>query len=76
MLCVKEERNGAEFLGFAPLTFVPWDKDAIEVNDLTEEETGWLNEYQEMVYDQIGSKLPKEEREWLYKVTRPLGNEV
>lgn len=76
MLCVKEERNGAEFLEFAPLTFVPWDKDAIEVNDLTEEETGWLNEYQEMVYDQIGSKLPKEEREWLYKVTRPLGNEV
>lgn len=67
--CVEEE-NG--FYGFRPLTYVPFDMDAIDFDLLSESEKRVLNIYHEMVYLKIGKLLKKEEQEWLYQTTRPI----
>lgn len=67
--CV-EEANG--FYGFRALTFVPFDRDAIDENLLNFKEKSILNTYHKQVYDRIGMSLKKEERDWLYEVTKPI----
>jgi Xaa-Pro aminopeptidase len=68
--CVEEE-NG--FYGFRPLTFVPFDRDAIEPSLLNKDEKMILNSYHQQVYDKIGIYLSKEEKSWLQQQTAPIG---
>ena len=60
------------FLRFEPLTLCPIDKRPIIVEDLSEEERQWLNEYHKMVYDRLAPHLTPEEVEWLAKACAPV----
>ena len=66
ILCVKREKNEyGQFMGFEPLTFVPFDRQAIDETLMSDAERGLLNEYHQMVYEKISAFLEPEEREWL-----------
>lgn len=66
ILCVKREKNEyGQFMGFEPLTFVPFERRAIEKKFMNEEERMLLNTYHDMVYKKISAFLEPEEREWL-----------
>lgn len=67
--CVEEE-NG--FYGFRPLTFVPFDREAIEASLLNNREKNILNSYHKQIYDRISIYLGEEERLWLKKETEPV----
>lgn len=67
--CVEEE-NG--FYGFRPLTFVPFDREAIDPSLLNKEEKFILNSYHQQVYDKINIYLREEEKIWLKEETNPI----
>jgi len=67
--CV-EEKNG--FYGFRPLTFVPFDREAIDPSLLNKEEKFILNSYHQQVYDKINIYLREEEKIWLKEETNPI----
>lgn len=67
--CVEEE-NG--FYGFRPLTFVPFDREAIEPSLLNHHEKYILNSYHKQIYDRINIYLGEEEKLWLKKETAPI----
>ena len=64
--CIEKEKG---FYGFCPLTFVPFDREAIEPKLLNDEEKCILNFYHEEVCSKIGMYLNDEERVWLEKET-------
>ena len=57
---------------FEPITYVPIDLDAINLDLLREDEKAWLNAYHKQVYDIIAPHLTKEEEEWLRIYTREI----
>lgn len=66
ILCVKREKTGyGQFMGFEPLTFVPFDRDLIEPRLLDSKEREFLNNYHRRVYENISPYLDKDEKEWL-----------
>lgn len=67
--CVEEE-NG--FYGFRPLTFVPFDREAIEPSLLNNREKFILNSYHKQVCDKINICLGEKEKEWLKEETAPI----
>lgn len=64
--CIEKEKG---FYGFCPLTFVPFDREAIEPKLLNDVEKCILNFYHEEVCSKIGMYLNDEERVWLEKET-------
>lgn len=62
ILCV-ERNNG--FLGFEPLTLVPYDKELINIDELSKEEKSILSDYNKKVYETLKPFLSVEEKEWL-----------
>ena len=62
ILC-KEKDNG--FLGFEPLTLVPYDRELINIDELNEEEKRVLAGYNEMVYENISPFLSFGEQMWI-----------
>ncbi|MCD7825728.1 MAG: aminopeptidase P family protein [Clostridiaceae bacterium] len=73
ILCVKREKNEyGQFMGFEPLTFVPFERDAIDAAQLSERERQLLNQYHEQVFEKIGGFLSRQEREWLADVCAPV----
>ena len=68
LLCVKK----GEALGFEPLTLVPFDLDAINVGELSDEERAWLNDYHTKVFDSVSPLLDEEHRHYLARVTRAI----
>lgn len=74
LVCVRRlENDRGVFLGFEPLTLVPFDRDAILTERLTEEELDWLNAYHRRVYQEISPYLNEEERRWLAEAAGELG---
>jgi Xaa-Pro aminopeptidase len=69
LLCVEDAEG---FLRFETLTFVPFDRDAIDTAYMSDRELDLLNTYHQQVYEKISPYLEGEECEWLYEVTRPL----
>lgn len=67
ILCIKKDSNN---LAFKPITFVPFDLNAIDVKILTNEEIKWLNDYHKMVYNTLEKYLNKKERKFLLNETR------
>jgi Xaa-Pro aminopeptidase len=39
---------------------------------LTEDETEWLDDYHERVFEVVGPRLREKERDWLETATKPL----
>lgn len=71
IVCRKGAKNEyGQFMYFEPLTFVPFDLDAIEVSQLNETEKSWLNAYHKEVYEKVAPLLTTEEAEWLKEYTR------
>lgn len=61
-----------KFMGFDTLTLVPYERDAILKEELSEKEREWLNAYHEKVFRTIGPCLDEKERDWLKDVTEKL----
>lgn len=59
-----------QFMYFEPITFVPFDLDAIDVSLLSMKEKQLLNDYHRQVYEKISPYLTEEEKEWLKVYTR------
>lgn len=67
----KETIDSDVFLAFESLTFVPFEREAIDVSLLTEKELAWVNRYQQEVYAKCSPFLNEAERTWLAAVTEP-----
>lgn len=66
MLCRELEKNEfGRFMGFEALTLVPYERDAIIADELTNEERGWLNAYHAKVVEAVGPYLDVQELAWL-----------
>lgn len=72
LVCKGEKNEYGQFMYFEPITYVPFDLDALNPDLLTAEEKVWLNEYHKTVYDTISPYLNEEEKEWLKEYTREI----
>jgi Xaa-Pro aminopeptidase len=73
MLCRKGEKNEyGQFMYLEPLTMVPFDRDAIDPQLLTERELMLLNEYHKKVYETLSPYLEGEVLQWLRTATLEL----
>ena len=71
LLCVKEEETEyGQFMGFEEVTLVPFDLDGILPEQMQPDEIDYLNNYHEMVYNNIAPHLTGKERQWLREATR------
>ena len=68
ILCIEKEG----LYGFEPLTFCPFDKDAILPECLTDAEREWLNDYHRQVYEKISPLVDEETKQWLKEASRTL----
>jgi Xaa-Pro aminopeptidase len=59
------------FLGFRPLTWVPYDLAPLVAGILDEDELTWLNEYHASVLEKLSPLLTPSERGWLAEKCRP-----
>lgn len=70
LVCAARQTNSyGTFLGFEPLTMVPFDRDAILWDTLSEKELRWLAAYHQKVYESLAPHLLEEERQWLRETT-------
>lgn len=66
LLCVDRQTTAdGIFYGFEPLTFVPLERDLLDVRYLTPETRTLLNRYHKEVLEKIAPFLNDEERQWL-----------
>ena len=73
MLCRKGEKNEyGQFMYLEPLTMVPFDRDAIDPQLLTDRELALLNAYHKKVYDTIAPYLEEDDLAWLTKATEEI----
>ncbi len=69
---VKKEENGYDtYLGFEVLTLAPIDVTPVIWEDMTREETEFLNDYHKTVYEKLSPYLDTETAEWLKDHTAP-----
>ncbi len=73
ILCCKGALNEyGQFMYFEPITFIPFDLDAIDPDVMTAEDRKMLNDYHKKVYEKIAPLLDEEERAFLEKYTRAI----
>ncbi|MBE5890932.1 MAG: aminopeptidase P family protein [Lachnospiraceae bacterium] len=73
LVCRKGEKNEyGQFMYFEPITYVPFDLDAIDKNQMTDREVGYLNAYHKMVYEVLAPHFEGEELAWLKEATRTI----
>ena len=73
ILCVKGARTShGQFMCFENLTMVPFDREGILPELLTEAQRETLNSYHRQVYETLAPYLPDGEKNWLAEATRPL----
>ena len=66
------ENEYGRFLGFAPLTLVPFDRRAINAGELSPQERQWLNRYHACVRSALTPYLTDTEAQWLTAMTAEL----
>lgn len=70
LLCVEDVTNSyGTFYRFDCLTLVPFERECIDIEMLTDDELSYLNDYHRMVYEKISPYLTEEECKWLGKAT-------
>lgn len=67
-----EKNEYGQFMHFDTLTYVPIDREAIDVRYLSCRQKEWLNEYHGKVYEKVSPYLTAEEKDWLASVTREI----
>ncbi len=73
LLCVERKTAGqGTFLGFEPLTWVPFDLEAIDPLLLSPKERSLLNDYHAKVREKLSPFLTPEEKTALVALTRPI----
>ncbi len=73
LLVVKDKKNFyGQFLKFEQLTWVPYEREAIDSKYLSDQEIVWINQYHAQVYENISPYLNREEKKWLKTVTSPI----
>ncbi len=73
LLCVEKETNEwGSFYGFETLTLVPYERDAIVKDMLTDRQIKLINDYHGRIFDLYKDRLTEDEMKWLAKVTAPL----
>lgn len=66
------ENNGDVFYQFETMSYVPFEREAIDVTLLNEEELMWINKYHHDIYELYKEQLEGEELSYLERVTAPL----
>lgn len=75
LLCVPAmDTVYGRMLKFEPVTYVPFDSDAIDVSLLMPDDIQRIDDYHAFVYHTMKDHLGEKERIWLEQVTRPLVN--
>ena len=59
------------FMYFEPLTFVPIDREAMDISLMTKKDMVRFNQYHKDVYEKISPFLDEKERIWLKEATQP-----
>jgi len=73
ILCRKGEKNEfGQFMYFENLTFVPFDLEVLDAQQMDSRERGYLNAYHAEVYEKVAPLLNGEEAAWLKEATRPV----
>lgn len=72
LVCEEEPNEFGQFMYFEPLTYIPMDLDAVDVDMMSEENKKLLNNYHKLVYEKIAPHLEEDEKEWLAKYTREI----
>ena len=73
VLCRKGEKNEyGQFMYFENLTYVPFDLDCIEPEQMDRSEIRRLNDFHAQVYEKVSPYLEPEEAAWLKEATRPI----
>lgn len=60
--------DGNRMCRFVPLTLVPFDKDVIDFDMLSEREADILKKYNGLIWEKIGPKLNEDEQKWLKEI--------
>ena len=68
ILCTEDDDG----LCFETITLCPFDREAVEVDMLEDDELEFLNRYHSRVYDTLKDCLDEDEAKWLLKQTEPL----
>lgn len=63
------------FLQFEPLTLCPIDTTPIDLDMMSDEEIGWLNDYHKLVYDRLSPLLDGDDKTWLKDATAPVARQ-
>jgi Xaa-Pro aminopeptidase len=73
VLCTEAQKTEyGRFMKLDTLTMVPFDIDAIDPRQMTEQELKWLNEYHQRVYQTLSPYFEGEELVWLRNITNIL----
>ncbi len=73
LICQKGPKTEyGQFMFFETITYVPFDLDAVAVEEMSVEERERLNRYHEMVREKISPYLEGEEFAWLQEATRAI----
>lgn len=73
VLAMNLDKNAyGQFMGFEPLTWVPFDVDGLDVDEMQPAEVAWLNAYHAKVYEKVSPYLNEQQRQWLAHACRPL----
>lgn len=73
LIVVKDKVTGyGQFLKFETLTHVPFDRECMDPEIMTERDISLYNAYHEKVYELISEHLNSEEQAWLKEACRPL----
>jgi Xaa-Pro aminopeptidase len=68
----KKIEGGSRWFGFEDLTYVPYDRNLIDPNQLTESELAAVNEYHATVWKKLGPTLSGAEKQWLESACKPI----
>ncbi len=73
ILCQNDKKTEfGQFMKFETLTLVPYEREAVIPEMLTEQELKWLNSYHELVYEKLSGYLSESEKKWLREQTKPI----
>ena len=72
MVFSKDAGDGSGEMVTEPLTLVPYEREAIDVSLLTDEELAWINSYHQRIRDAVGGLLDGADRVFLEEMTEPL----
>lgn len=73
LLCKRGVKNSdGQFMEFETLTYVPFEREAILKELLTEAEIKWIDAYHKTVYETMKNHFTTDEQKWLLAVCAPL----